>query len=128
MGMRLQHVPNSYKIIIADIDECESASDHDSICPRSSMCENTNGTYVCICINGTRMDEDENCTGMLLYCAKYFTLRTILNLTDINECEEGTHDCSNFAKCVNVPGDYDCHCLVGFEGDGMTCTGIISVT
>ena len=48
-----------------------------------------------------------------------------MNLTDINECDEETHNCPNFARCVNVPGDYDCECRIGFEGDGFTCTGMI---
>ena len=64
MGMRLQHVPNYYYCI--DINECESAPDRDSICPRSSFCVNTFGTYNCICINGTRMDEGGSCTGMII--------------------------------------------------------------
>ena len=46
-----------------------------------------------------------------------------LILTDINECEEGTHNCSNFARCVDMPLGYGCECRIGYEGDGVTCTG-----
>ena len=47
-------------VLIAD-DECESGRD---ICPRSSVCVNTNGSYDCMCVNDTRMDETGNCTGI----------------------------------------------------------------
>ena len=64
----MQHVPN---LILTDIDECESAS-NDSICSRFSVCVNTDGTYDCICIDGTQLDSSENCTGMVSYDAKFF--------------------------------------------------------
>ena len=49
-------------------------------------------------------------------------------LIDIDKCKEGTHDCSNFARCVNLIGGYDCECHAGFEGDGTTCTGMTART
>lgn len=52
-------------LLRADINECESDSDGDSICPTFSDCVNTYGAYECICITGTRMDESGNCTGMV---------------------------------------------------------------
>ena len=59
-------------IVTADIDECESTSDHD--CPISSYCMNTNGTYKCICTNGTQMDaKSGNCTGMCSYTDAGYT-------------------------------------------------------
>ena len=45
--------------MIADINECE----FDMLCPASSMCVNTNGSFVCVCVNGTQMDLIGNCTG-----------------------------------------------------------------
>ena len=60
--MRLQYVPN---LIFTDINECESVSDRDSICTKLSTCVNTNGTYECLCIDGTRKDKNGNCTGMV---------------------------------------------------------------
>merc|ERR1719378_1859446 len=43
---------------------------------------------------------------------------------DINECTGKTHDCHVDARCVNVPGDWFCRCLSGWEGDGLTCTDL----
>ena len=50
---------------MTDNDECESGTGRD-ICPRSSVCVNTNGSYDCICINGTQMDESGNCSGIII--------------------------------------------------------------
>ena len=44
-----------------------------------------------------------------------------ITLTDVNECLEGKHHCSKYARCKNVEGGYSCECLTGFEGDGETC-------
>ena len=38
---------------------------------------------------------------------------------DIDECLEGKHNCSKYAKCENSYGGYNCKCLVGFDGDGL---------
>ncbi|CAI8020961.1 Fibulin-5, partial [Geodia barretti] len=37
---------------------------------------------------------------------------------DIDECEEGSHDCSQI--CVNTPGSYYCNCQRGFQLVGGT--------
>ena len=45
--------------------------------------------------------------------------------SDVNECEEGDHLCTEL--CINTPGSYDCSCLSGYaldEDDGITCHGI----
>ena len=52
----------NYNHSIPDINECKLGY---SVCPRSSMCTNTNGSYYCNCTNGTQMDESENCAGMV---------------------------------------------------------------
>ena len=46
---------------------------------------------------------------------------------DINECENGSHDCNENATCVNTAGHFKCSCNKGFKGDGKTCSGIIYV-
>ena len=40
---------------------------------------------------------------------------------DVDECAEGTHSCSRYAECVNMPGSYYCKCLPGYEGSGHKC-------
>ncbi|XP_078700993.1 uncharacterized protein LOC144927453 [Branchiostoma floridae x Branchiostoma belcheri] len=43
------------------------------------------------------------------------------NCEDINECIEGTSQCSQ--RCVNQPGYYTCECVAGYRlaADGRTC-------
>ena len=58
---------------------------------------------------------------------KYLTLiystSMRLNVADINECIEGTSDCSADAVCNNIKGSYNCTCKPGYSGDGRTCEG-----
>ena len=42
---------------------------------------------------------------------------------DINECEEGTHDCDVNADCTNTRGAFTCTCKIGYEADGDACKG-----
>lgn len=37
---------------------------------------------------------------------------------DIDECSLGTHDCTQFAICKNVPGSWSCKCSSLFNGTG----------
>ena len=43
---------------------------------------------------------------------------------DIEECSLGTDNCDSNAICVNTVGSFECVCLPGFTGDGVTCTGL----
>lgn len=42
---------------------------------------------------------------------------------DLDECETGQQECSEFAQCVNTIGSHSCLCLSGFTGDGKNCSG-----
>ena len=44
-------------------------------------------------------------------------------ISDIDECFNDTDDCSVNATCTNTVGSFECVCLPGFTGDGITCTG-----
>ena len=44
--------------------------------------------------------------------------------SDIDECNEGTHNCGSNARCVNEPQSFSCHCDQGFSGNGIVCQGI----
>ena len=45
------------------------------------------------------------------------------NFTDVNECADGTSNCSADAVCINTKGSYRCKCKTGSTGDGRTCKG-----
>jgi len=42
---------------------------------------------------------------------------------DVDECAVNNRGCSPSADCINTPGSFDCTCLPGYTGDGVTCTG-----
>ena len=41
--------------------------------------------------------------------------------TDIDECLEGNHNCSEYADCENTHREFNCKCYTGYEGDGVIC-------
>ena len=49
-----------------------------------------------------------------------------LIVLDIDECAEGSNDCSPTALCMNTPGAFTCACSQGYTGDGIVCTGWFS--
>ncbi|MBZ4400690.1 EGF domain-containing protein [Myxococcus sp. AS-1-15] len=48
--------------------------------------------------------------------------------TDVNECTNGTSQCSVNATCTNTPGSYTCTCKAGYSGNGRTCNDINECT
>lgn len=45
--------------------------------------------------------------------------------TDVNECQDQTHNCGINSMCNNTIGLYLCTCLQGYSGDGMECYGMV---
>ena len=43
--------------------------------------------------------------------------------TDIDECEQGDHNCDLNAECSNTVGSFECDCYAGFTGNGTICDG-----
>ena len=43
--------------------------------------------------------------------------------TDIDECAVSTDNCNDNARCINTMGSFECECLPGYTGDGVTCEG-----
>ncbi|MFP2960317.1 EGF domain-containing protein [Myxococcus sp. 1LA] len=65
------------------------------------------------CSSACRVEPGFNCQG---------TQPSLCN--DINECANGTAQCSVNAWCTNTPGSYTCTCRPGYSGNGFTCTDI----
>ncbi|XP_073241348.1 uncharacterized protein [Porites lutea] len=72
-------------------------------CHNNGTCQSglTEKKYRCLCPSGFTGEHCEN---------------------DINECKEGTHNCSSNAVCNNTKGSYNCTCKPGYEGNGNNCT------
>ena len=43
---------------------------------------------------------------------------------DINECDEGSHNCAENSVCTNTDGGFACECKSGYQGDGLSCTDV----
>ena len=43
--------------------------------------------------------------------------------TDIDECLDISHNCHLSANCTNNAGSFSCSCLMGYTGDGISCSG-----
>ena len=60
---------------------------------------------------------------MAQLCQWLLFIHTFLSI-DIDECDEGTHNCPRSTTCKNTYGSYECECADG-NGD---CRGIWCVT
>ena len=73
------------------------------------------GFFVQVCYL-ERERERERMLRLIMY--------TLLNppiFLDVDECSEGVHTCDSNAVCNNTNGGFECACLLGYEGDGLTC-------
>ena len=50
------------------------------------------------------------------------------NISDINECNTGLHNCDENADCSNTDGSYTCTCKPSFYDNGRKCESIITST
>ncbi|CAH1226418.1 HMCN1 [Branchiostoma lanceolatum] len=80
-------------------DEC-SAGDHHC----SQLCNNTAGGYSCYCGEGYYTDEEKDHLCL-----------------DIDECFEGTDNCTDLEVCGNDPGSFHCNCTEDAVLVGGTC-------
>jgi hypothetical protein len=93
-----------------DVDECASRA-----CLHNSTCHDYISDYSCDCleIENPRTGAREAYKGE--HCEN-----------EIDVCVAGDDDCDTlYASCQHTgPGLHDCICLVGWEGDGHTCSDI----
>jgi fibulin 1/2 len=110
----------------ADIVEC---SDGSHSC--TQVCNNTVGSYHCLCFNGYLLNEDGfTCTGEPLSLVpineqkRQPFLLPCYNV-DIDECRTGVDECEQ--NCHNNNGSYTCSCNAGYKlaDDGFHCIGKI---
>ena len=112
----------AYNFKSPDIDEC--LHDELNVCHHYAECNNTFGNYTCSCRDGYAGD-GLNCTGEIDYIVQANTWNSCntvnTSFTDIDECHEGTHECSINAYCTNTDGGHNCTCSTGYRGTGYTC-------
>ena len=59
-------------------------------------------------------------TGMVETMYFVHVTRVII---DIDECINSSHNCDQYASCINTVGSHNCSCKEGFTGDGLSCSG-----
>ena len=42
---------------------------------------------------------------------------------DTDECKYDLDNCHANASCTNTNGSFNCTCLIGYAGDGVSCEG-----
>ncbi|XP_034648008.1 adhesion G protein-coupled receptor E3-like, partial [Trachemys scripta elegans] len=90
--------------ICDDINECLGLSPPG--CGLNAKCINMAGSYYCTCIDGYEPSSGKaNFTNVRWDTCK-----------DIDECQgPSPADCGPHAQCTNVPGNYSCSCIHGYE-------------
>ncbi|CAH3159118.1 unnamed protein product, partial [Pocillopora meandrina] len=96
-----------------------------------ATCNNTCGSYVCLCKPGF-IGDGHNCTVTQLKVMAY-AQQVLYNLEisffffcdfiDVDECQRN-HSCRENANCTNTIGSHVCNCQPGYTGDGQNCTDI----
>uniref|UniRef100_A0A3P9M5Z2 Hemicentin 1 n=1 Tax=Oryzias latipes TaxID=8090 RepID=A0A3P9M5Z2_ORYLA len=76
------------------INECRQR-----VCRLDQLCKNTRGSYTCIDLCPSGMTKGANGT--------------------VDECREGTHQCSYNQICENTRGSYHCSCPRGYRSQGL---------
>ncbi|XP_073478567.1 adhesion G protein-coupled receptor E5 isoform X4 [Aquarana catesbeiana] len=74
-------------------------------CPINDDCDDPSQ---CPCMDGYNTTTDKPGNRILIYCG------------DIQECIEGTHNCSTHAGCNNTDGGYFCECNKGYRRGNET--------
>ncbi|XP_065193055.1 fibrillin-2-like [Sycon ciliatum] len=104
-----------------DIDECvsnssnsdNSMSSSSDSCSENTVCVNTVPGFLCQCLAGYEAVTHTACQD-IDECTTSFNSSSRSNATGVNNCSVN-------AICTNTAGCYECTCLNGFRGDGVTC-------
>ncbi|XP_035671469.1 neurocan core protein-like [Branchiostoma floridae] len=119
---RFQYIGNMYSDLataerfdVIDIAECArrcyEATDY--------YCQSFEVGYNAICYTN---ENNRATTSVNMYESNNFVY---YERKEVDECAEGTANCSPQATCSNVtPGSFTCSCNAGYTGNGVTCTDI----
>ena len=46
-----------------------------------------------------------------------------MEIVEVNECDDGNHNCHSEAACTDTVASFTCSCNQGYSGDGVLCEG-----
>ncbi len=87
-----------------------------SECLSNSICVNIEGNYTCPCNNGFAGDGFTGCESKSCYLSLNWD-DSFYTTLDINECEDGTHNCDRNAVCTDNVGSFALHLCVWLHWD-----------
>ncbi|CAG2200661.1 unnamed protein product [Mytilus edulis] len=121
-----------------DINECDNAT----ICQANSLCENTNGSYVCVCNEGYFNSKDvcqvcgsntfgkdcaqtcscdvtntDSCNNVDGNCTCKTGWNGATCSEDVDECTVTPSICNTTSnsECNNLNGTHECNCVTGYQ-------------
>ena len=74
------------------------------------------------------MISSKNLNGLILLMFSEVCSNNVPVSPDVDECVLGLDDCADETNCTNTFGSFDCGCPRGFQGDGVNCTGLSTIT
>jgi hypothetical protein len=91
-----------------DDDDFDEKTCDDHTCQHS--CKIQNDQPICVCDEGFSLADDGlTCNpDKIINCDPGYSRNFLNECEDINECENGDHNCDRFEKCENVEGGFDC--------------------
>ena len=75
---------------------------------KSQICNDNDGSYNCACNAGWYLGSDNR------------------ECYNVNECDEGNHQCPQNSQCIDNTGSFDCKCNTGYSGE--SCLNINECT
>ena len=94
-------------------DECSSGK-HD--CHPNAICVDTDESFICMCRDGFLDKSPSPKTKPGRVCEQRLLTSSfcINKLSERNECNDGSHNCSPDAECIDLPDGYLCRCKNNF--------------
>lgn len=92
--------------LFIDIDECLRFH----LCTGDNeICQNTPGSFSCLCAQGHRRNQQGNCTSTMSFsCLCIYSRICLFLFIDINECAESSTACDINSRCEDRNGSFAC--------------------
>ena len=95
----------------SNIDECSNDLNN---CGDNTNCDDNDNEvsgqtdFTCSCMDGYEQDT---------------SITDTFSCKNIDECATGAHNCAEQgSECTDTDGGWECACIAGYHGDGVTCT------
>ncbi len=88
---------------------------------------------VAVSLEYHRVEMGSEGSGLPFKCKFVSSISSMCVYIDVDECEDGTHQCDANTQCTDTEGSYECVCSNGYvlentsgSGDGSTASVCIS--